>query len=275
MVFESLVSPVSAERKPWEMFFVGMLYSSVAIILSLYVFRSHASLIAIFLTVLASTPLMYGAIKLEEKKDLTVKEEPALLKEHGRALSFFVLLFLGFMVSFSLWYIFLPSDVAAHLFETQISEIQKVNEISTQITGNAIDTGNVFAQILVNNMKVLLFCLLFAFFYGVGAKFILTWNASVIGAAIGNFVRSSIDVSYMSAIPLGLLRYSIHGIPEIAAYFTAGLAGGIISVAIIRHDFASDKFRKIIIDSTDLVLISIGMLIFAAIVEVFITPVFF
>jgi len=68
------------------------------------------------------------------------------------------------------------------------------------------------------------------------------------------------------------MRYIVHGIPEITAYFVAGLAGGIISVAVIRHDFGTDKFRKILMDSVDLIVIAILLLVFSAIVEVFVTP---
>jgi hypothetical protein len=66
--------------------------------------------------------------------------------------------------------------------------------------------------------------------------FILTWNASVIGAAIGNFIRTEISryagslgfakaAAYFQIISLGLLKYAIHGIPEILAYFTAAGRG--------------------------------------------------
>ena len=34
------------------------------------------------------------------------------------------------------------------------------------------------------------FCLLFSLIYGSGAIFILTWNASVLGTAIGNYIKS-------------------------------------------------------------------------------------
>ena len=99
MVFESLINPVKAKKRPWEMVFIGIVYSSVAVILSLFIFREYASLVIIFLTVLASVPLMYGAIKMEEKKDTELKEERFLIKEHGKALSFFMFLFFGFVVN--------------------------------------------------------------------------------------------------------------------------------------------------------------------------------
>jgi uncharacterized membrane protein SpoIIM required for sporulation len=278
MVFESLISPLKAERKPWEMFFVGALYSSVAILLSLFVFkREDSSLVMIFLTVLACTHLMYGAIKMEERKEMEYTERKFLFKQHERSLMFFVFLFLGFVVSYSIWYIALPGEMSEALFATQIREIRQVQEVSTDITGHAIGDVMSFSEIFLNNMRVLVFCILFAFFYGVGAIFILTWNASIIGAAVGNFVLVTIGTKlhYLAALPLGLLRYSIHGIPEIFAYFMAGLAGGIISVAIIRHDLMSPKFKQIVRDSLDLVVASVLVLFVAALLEVYVTPLVF
>lgn len=273
MVFESLINPIKAKKRPWEMIFIGVVYSSVAVILSLFIFREYASLVIIFLTVLASVPLMYTAIKMEEKKSIELKEERFLLKEHGKALSFFMFLFFGFVLSFALWYIFLPPDITQTLYQTQINEIEKVENID--ITGDAVSLVSVFGSIFFNNLIVMVFALLFAFFYGVGAIFILTWNASVLGAAIGNFVNKNIGGSYFTSIPIGLLRYSIHGLPEMLAYFMAGLAGSIISVAIIRHDFGSGKFKHILVDSLDMIFLSVFVLFIAALLEVFVTPLFF
>ena len=274
MVLESIVNPISAEKKPWEMFFIGLVYSSVAIVLSLYIFREYASLVMIFLTVLASVPLMYSTIKMEEKKDLIIENESALLREHGKALSLFMFLFIGFVVSFMLWHTFLPDNLKADLFKIQESEIIKVESVGMGPTGNAVNIMSTLGNIFLNNIWVLLFSLLFAFFYGAGSIFILTWNASIIGAAIGIFVRGS-SFGYLSSIPLGLLRYFIHGAPEMLAYFIAGLAGGIISIAIIRHDFATDKYKHILVDSIDLILLSVVVLFVAAMLEVFVTPLLF
>ena len=165
-------------------------------------------------------------------------------------------------------------------------QTQTIIQIRSSVTGNAYETFRVFSDILANNLKVLIFCVLFSFLYGVGALFILTWNASVIGVAIGDTIRSGIyqlgqelnfnaGVQYLSVISYGLLRYSIHGIPEILSYFVAGLAGGIISVAAIRHDFGTKRFEKIVLDSSVLIILSLALVVGAAFLEVYVTPVFF
>jgi uncharacterized membrane protein SpoIIM required for sporulation len=282
MVLESLSNPLRAERQPWVLVLLGFLYASLGLFLSLWIFEEQASIVMVFLTVMAALPLMYQTLRLEEEKDLIFSQERTLLKEHSKAIMFFLSLFLGFVISYSFWYLILPSALAAKLFTSQAHTITTLNQ---QVTGGLVQIG-LMNKIFLNNVKVLIFCILFSFLYGSGAIFILTWNASVIGAAVGNFIRTHVApfadevgftrVShYLQASSLSVLRYAIHGVPEVAAYFVAGLAGGILSVAIIRHDFGTNNFEKVLLDASDLILISIFVLFVAAILEVFVTPVFF
>ena len=93
----------------------------------------------------------------------------------------------------------------------------------------------------------------------------------------GSFINSSVaaGLHIVGAVPLAILRYSIHGIPEIIAYFAAGLAGGIISVAMMNRDLETNKFRKIMLDVVDISLIAFLILIIAGLLEVYVTPLFF
>jgi len=272
MVLEALIGPKKAERHPGWLLLYGLVFASFGILLSLWVFKSQASMVMVFLTVFACIPLVYRTLKYEEKKDLRNVKERVLIKEHGKALLFLMYLFFGFIIAYSLWFVFMPAVDSGQLFDVQLKTIQQIN---ASVTGKTYGLGT-FVQILANNMKVLLFCILFAFFYGAGSIFILTWNASVIGAAIGSFVHNRLAEfgSYFVAIPVGLLRYMTHGTFEILAYFIAGLAGGIISVAVINHDIDSKQFKHVVVDSLDLILLSVGVLILAAAVEVWVTPVF-
>lgn len=269
MVLEGLIKPFNAEKRPGEMFFLGIVFSSIAIVLSLFIFAPYSSIVSISLTAIVCVPVIYGVIRMEERKDLEIKREWLLVKEHGKALLFFMFLFMGFVVSFALWYMFLPEAQVEEVFSVQTETIAGV---TNNFSGHAVSSGKAIAELISHNTKVLFFCLLFAFFYGFGAIFILTWNASVVGVAIGDAIRSSISGGFITSVTVGLTRYMIHGIPEIAAYFTAGLAGGIISIAVINHDIKSPKFKNILKDSTDLVLISIGLIVVAALLEVFVSP---
>lgn len=293
MVLESLLGPKRAERNPTSLFLLGILYASIALFLGLWIFKNQASLVLVFLTVMAAIPLVFRTNVLEEKKAMYLKGEIKLLEAHSKAVIAFIFLFFGFVIAFSTWYLLLPEHLVQSTFHSQIETIRSINGnlFGTPVIANsAIDTNlyqsGVFLQIFSNNIKVLLFCIFFSFFYGAGAIFILTWNASVIGTAIGNYIRTNLATlaaesgfskigSYFSIYSLGLFRYSLHGIPEILAYFTAGLAGGIISVAVIKHDLDSKYFRKIMLDSLDLIILSVLLLFLAALLEVYITPLVF
>ncbi len=282
MVLESLINPSKAEQTPSRLFFIGFFYSSIAMLLSMWVFKEYASLVMVFLTVFACVPLLVNTMRLEEQKDLEIEGEVTLLKEHSKAITFLMFLFFGMVAAFTLWYVAFPSSVTESLFGVQSEMISGLNQ---RLTGNVTNIS-LFSHIFMNNVKVLIFCILFSFLYGAGAIFILTWNASVIGTAMGNFIKTHISTyaanvglpgisTYFYASALGLLRYSIHGLPEILAYFIAGLAGGIISFAVVRHSFTTKAFEKILIDSSDLILLSVFILFIAAILEVYITPIFF
>jgi uncharacterized membrane protein SpoIIM required for sporulation len=288
MVIELLENPFSAEKKPWHLFFIGALYSTIAIFLSNWIFKEHASMLMVFLIVIACVPLLYRTLKVEEKKDTLMSGgERRLLKEHAKAISFMTFLFLGCTLTLAIWYIVLPADTVYNSFDAQASTIRTIN---TQITGNSV-TGDAvglqaFTTILLNNLKVLIFCVLFSFLYGAGAIFILIWNASVISVAIGNYIRINLAnvagelgfhnlASYLGIIYMGVFRYMFHGIPEVLAYFVGAIAGGIIYVAVINEKFGTKQFEKVVLDSSDLILISVAILVVAAALEVYVTPVLF
>ena len=284
MVLESLLSPINAENKSYKALLYGFLLSIICAFFALLVFRERASMILIFLVTLGATPFMYSLIKYEEKKDLDGQDESALLKEHSKALSVFGYLFLGTLLAFILLYIVLPPALSTTLFDSQFESLTVIRGAVTEPASP--DSWSDFSDIFLNNVKVLMFTIIFSFIFGAGAIFILTWNSSVIAVAIGNYIREQLATvtsvagfgnisNYFSIIGLGLLRYVIHGIPEILGYFFAALAGGIISVAIIRHDYRSVKFEHILLDSANLLAISLGLIFVAAVFEVWITPIVF
>lgn len=275
MVLELLVNPKKVQGKLWEVFFLGFAYSFIAVFLSFWIFRNYVSLIMITITVIAAVPFVHSIISREEKKELKIKEEKKLFKEHEKAILMFVFLFLGFVASFLLVYLILPAEITSKVFDVQLETVLAVK--SAMPTGNFIANFNTISIIFLNNLKILFFCILFSFFYGAGAIFILTWNASVMATAIGSFIKEKmIEASgiagYFNITTVGLLQYFLHGMPEIIAYFLGALASGIISIALIRHDFRDNNFKRITKDAFDLVLLAIFILFIAALIEVFISP---
>jgi uncharacterized membrane protein SpoIIM required for sporulation len=282
IMIELLMKPKRAERRPWEMFFVGAFWASVSLILVTWVFgkdsilKEGSGLLLVILTVISCLPFMYYIIKLEEGKDVEINDSGNLIKEHSKAVHALMWLFLGFVVAFSVGYIISP-DSAGQNFNFQIKTFCAINSPSHYTycleqhgvptgTGAVAGSAAVLA-IFANNIYVLIFTILFSLVFGAGAMFILVWNASVIASAIGIFSKGS-----LVNLPIGLMRYMIHGIPEIGAYFIGALAGGIVSVAVIRKDLRGEGTWKILQDSLLMIIIAIVVLIVAALMEVYLTP---
>ncbi len=285
-MLESMINPKRAEKGPWKMFFIGFLYASLSLLLVHFLFSKDpvlsksSGLIVVLFCVMFSLPFMYFIIKQEEKEDEEIEGLFEVWRVHSDAIAAFMWLFFGFIVAFSFWYILLQNS---SLLNAQIETYCSINSpgniencvseysfTSQVISNNALTNGARFLSIIGNNFGVMIFTLIFSLIFGAGAIFVLAWNASVISAAIGIFTQYKI-----SEIPLGLLRYMIHGFPEIAAYFITALAGGIFGVGIIRHGIGNRKFLRVFMNVILLLFIAIIILLIAAVIEVYLTPMLF
>ena len=274
MVLERLIDPKNIADHKWELFFIGAIYATVAAFLSLWIFKGQASIVMITLTVIASIPLVHNIIKIEERKNLNKTKELGLLREHSKAITMFTYLFLGFVAAFLFVYLALPAQTVDTLFKTQM---ETITQITSSPTGDYISSIGTFQTIFFNNIKILILSIVFSFVYGAGAIFILTWNASVMAAAIGSFIKyealSTVGaLGLVQMTSLGLIKYMTHGIPEIIAYFFGALASGIFSIAYINKDLNKANFKRITKDGIYLIGIALIILIAAGLIEVFITP---
>ena len=284
MVLEELIPVKTAEQRPLFALPIAFLYATLAIFIALWIFPSTAAIVAVFLTTIAAMPLFLSIIGFEKTKEESskeyIKELLFSMLDHGgevkkdKLLLLFVYLFLGFAIASTFWFAVLPANLVQDLFHLQLNTIREIN---VAISGNAIATS-FFLPILFNNIKVLTFSILFSFIYGAGAIFILAWNASVIGVAMGGAIKSSVSsaaatfIGLGGAVTAGLFRFLLHGVPEVLAYFVGALAGSLLSVAIIRKEFETPKFSKTMLDFLGLVGLALGLLIVAAIIEVTISP---
>ena len=286
-MLESIINPKRVEAGPWKMFFVGIVYASLSLLLVHWLFsgdatlRNYSGMIVVTFCVMFTLPFMYFIIKQEEEEDERVEGILSVWKVHSDAIYAFLWLFLGFILAFSFWYILLQNP---YLFNAQVETYCMINnpqdiegcvkqyDFTQKITYTGAMTSRElrFLSILGNNVYVMIFTLLFSLVFGAGAIFVLAWNASVISAAIGIFTNYNVV-----QIPKALLRYMIHGFPEIAAYFITALAGGIFGVGIMRNGVKNKKFLRVVQNVIILLFISVAILIAAAAIEVYFTPLLF
>lgn len=285
-MLEMIINPQSAERTPWKLFFVGLVYSSLSILLVQWFFSQDivlskfSGMIVVTFCVMFSLPFMYRVIRQEEEEDESIEGFLGVWKIHKEAIYSFMWLFLGFVIAFSFWNSILQNDL---LLNAQIETYCMINspgsmedcvsrysfEQLISPTGAATKEMR-FLSILENNVYVMIFTLVFSLIFGAGAIFVLAWNASVIAAAVGIFTKHN-----LSSLPIGITRYMIHGIPEIAAYFITALAGGIFGVGIIRKGLRDKRFFHVVENVVVLLFIALVILIVAGLIEVYLTPVLF
>ncbi|OGJ12692.1 hypothetical protein A3K62_01165 [Candidatus Pacearchaeota archaeon RBG_16_35_8] len=286
-MLESLINPQRVEHGPWKMFFIGIVYASLSLLLVKLFFArdvvlsEYSGMIVVTFCVMFSLPFMFYLIKVEEEQDEHIEGFFSVWRAHSDAIYAFIWLFFGFVVAFSFWNIVLGDS---NLFNAQLETYCMINSPGNlekcielySFTGDAINihgsstaTGRLFS-IIENNMYVMIFTLIFSLIFGAGAIFVLAWNASVISAAIGIFTKYN-----LAEIPLGLLRYMVHGFPEITAYFVAALGGGMLGTGLMRHGIKDKLFLRVLENVVILIFIAILILIIAAFMEVYLTPLLF
>lgn len=257
MVLEKLVSIREAVRHPMWMFVIGAVISVISLFISFLVFPESVGLFTTVLVTFIMTPFMVNLLTYEAfTTELEIKRKITqnFFQRHWDMLMIYTAFFSGMIVALSLVFIFLPDGTVAKLFEDQITEIRLIR--------GSFLFSSTFLKIAINNIGVLVLSALFAFVFGSGAIFILSWNASVLSAAIGLTAKS---VGGLSGIPLALVTYLPHGIFEIAAYFLGGIAGGILSAVVMKRK--TELFGLMIKDSVKVLVVAISLLFVGAVIE--------
>ena len=266
-MLELLLRPKNAEKRPWDVFLIAVMFSVVGIAFAVQIFPAQASVFSVSLITIMFMPFFQKMFSAEEKKDYKLHKN--ILARHRKLIYIFGVFFIGLIVSMSFIYVFFPNARGAFSMQEDWYRSQ-----GRTITGHATADAD-FSTFFLNNTQVLLMIFLLSTLFGAGALFILVWNASVIavyvGFVINSFIRNGISsqLAYILGVPVGLGSIALHGIPEIAAYFVAALAGGMLSVGILREKFRG-HFEKIFVDSLIFLALAEALIIIAAFLEAYV-----
>ncbi len=272
MVLEMLIGPKKAERHPVEILLISMIYTIVSIFIAHFLFPEETSVLSIAFITILFTPLFHSMFILEEKEEEKDLESRGKIpfEEHSKLLKVYAFLFLGIVLATTLVYTFFPdyNIIGKDAFSLQVRTIQAIRN---HATGSYINRA-IFTRIFLNNTKVLLLVFVLSMLSGAASIFIIAWNASVIGVFAALEIEKLLAAhsriySYVVGLTTSLLSISLHGIPEIVAYFLASFAGGIISVSIIREKHKTKEMMRIIFDSFEVLCVAEVLIFFAAIIE--------
>lgn len=266
-MLESLLSPKKAGKRLWDVFLIAVMFSFIGIAFSLQIFPEQASVFSMSLITIMFMPFFQRFFAIEEKRDYKLHKN--IFARHKSLFYVFGVFFIGLIVAMSFIYVFFPHSRAAFSLQEDWYRSQ-----GRTITGQA-SAAEDFSTFLSNNTQVLLMIFILSTMFGAGAIFILVWNASVIavyvGFVINSFIRSGIspELAYALGVPAGLGSIALHGVPEIAAYFVAALAGGMLSVGILREKLRG-HFEKIFVDSLLFLGLAEALIILAAVLEAYV-----
>jgi len=267
MVLESLLSPKFAANKPLHIFALSILFTAISVWLSYNLFPSQSSILSIAFVTIFFVPFFQRLFSYEEKKDELAarrKLKQGFLKRHRPIVIAYTAFFMGMILTYSFLYVFSPA--IRDLYSLQMDWFR-----SQGIA--AVQPGS-FERYFFNNTQVMLLFFILSILFGAGAVFILAWNASVIAVFVGIISNKLVPalgapMAYVYGVGTGLGSIALHGIPEIAGYFFAGVAGGILSVGLLREKFMSGEFKEVAKDAVMWLAIGEVLIVVGALLEAF------
>lgn len=248
-MIEKLLKAYLIEKRPSYGIILGFVFIIIGLIFSITIFRTSPSFPTVFFATLAAAPIVVKVIKSEH-------HEKNLLKRHEKIISAYFYLFFGMTIAITLINAFLPSEISNSIFSEQLKIFS---------TGYFSGQSNLFFEIILNNVMLVLFFFLLSLFYGAGSMFLLTWNASILGVVWGSMLKTSFSLMNPFIFLKNAFFIFPFLLPEIEAYFLASLAGGIISVNLEDKK----KLEVATNDSMTFLLTSFVLIILAGIIEAF------
>lgn len=260
-------------RKPLHLFAIGIIFSSIAIFISSALFSHSPSMVVITFMTLPSVYVFTRFLNSKSEEETKAQDIKKLFKINTDIAELYLFLFLGMSVGITIWFSVLPYETLSLVFSEQIWNLEQLGVATGLVTGSAINP-DIFAIIAVNNIKLVLLCAIMSFIFGAGALFILSWNASVVGVAVGTLITKmrmdgiSVFLATFKGFSIGTAYYLLHLVPEVVAYFYAAVAGAFISSAMMRYKPFSKSSNKLVGISLALIGVSVALILFAAVIEI-------
>ncbi|MEE9525347.1 MAG: stage II sporulation protein M [Candidatus Woesearchaeota archaeon] len=265
MVFEQFLASDKIKQNMFFVFLLGAFYVLVGYVVSAYFFEPSVSVAMLFTITLLLVPSITSILNLEEKIE-SKQGVKHFFHNHKDIFKIYFALFKGIFFAF----ILLGAYSQLSVFDYQINFLESRGDLEADIITEFAESEyhptfeNVLG-VVSQNLLVVIIAFVLSIFYGAGALFLIVLNASVFASFIVHVVREVGNA-------LGLIMiFLIHLIPELGGFLAAAIAGGVVSRALYREDFMSQGFKNVMKDALVLLLIAFGLIILAALLEVFVS----
>ncbi|MFQ6009898.1 MAG: hypothetical protein ACE5J7_02140 [Candidatus Aenigmatarchaeota archaeon] len=255
-------------KKPLHLFLVGIFLSSISVFISMALFAHAPSMVVVTFMTIPSIYVFTNLLKKKSVQETKLHSIRKLFETNADIAELYLLLFLGMSIGVAFWYSVLPQEMTQILFSEQLYNLRQLG-VSTA----AAVQPDIFMIIAMNNIKLVILCTILSFIFGAGALFILSWNASVVGVAIGIIITkikatgTAIHLAIMQGFSVGTAYYILHLVPEVVAYFYAAVAGAFIASAVMRYKPFSPNSNRLIGISFLLLGIAIALILVGALIE--------
>ncbi|VVB74739.1 Uncharacterised protein [uncultured archaeon] len=282
MVLESLIGEKNIRRHPIFVFFLAIIITIGAIYFAGVLFPAHASILSVAFVTIGLVPLVFNVLADEEAEEIVAHRKFGnFFARHFNVIMLYVWIFVGIIVAFALAYAFVPTELKPIIFDEQIKafcgisgECNGLTPFSIAGRASAMATGACLSAtsnlsscalfIFQNNAGVLIFTIILSLLYGVGAIFIIAWNASILGIFFGETFLSGAHVKWAGMFQSMLVG---HGPPELLGYVFGALAGAILSAMVAKRDFLTHGARVLIKDVFFLTGLAIFSVAYGAVME--------
>ncbi len=265
MVLESIIGEKNIRKHPVFIFFITLLICAGSIFFADKMFPTHSSILSVAFITIGLVPLIFNILSDEEAdEEVNHKHFSTFFARHFNIIMLYVWVFIGIIVAFSIYYAVASPADRPMLFAEQLKSFCAISGSGSCVDGLPLSVSGMAASlgleaclstnsnipsctwfIFANNFEVLVLTVILSLLYGVGAIFMIAWNASILGVffgemlAIGNLAKG---LGLFQGLLLG------HGPPELLGYVFGALAGAILSAMVARGDYLSHHSGIIIKD---------------------------
>lgn len=259
MIYKVL-DPENIKKHPFNALLISAFFVMLGFLTAFFIFSSEFSIAMISFSSLLILPFVVKILETEKFKEYKKAGKLNFLnifRRHNETILFFIFIFFGMAVEYMLLFGLVHPGIGNVAFEQQISLIFR------SPSGYFV-SSDLFWEIVTNNLRLVFICAALSLFYGVGAIFILNYNASIVGMIYGSGIRRLVWGMSYPVFP-NPLWYLPHIILEVFAYLFASIAGGIIFRSIIVGKQSYSVFSR---DAAILLLFAVALVFVAGYVEI-------
>ncbi len=247
----------------------------VFVLSAIYVFVAYAvqnfffpgqSIATVLLVTILLVPSLHHLIILEEKVERAGSSH--FWKRHRILIKCYSGAFLGLLAGFLILGFVNPAALNYQIAQLEQDHLrpEAINRFSGQQYVPDMTTA---IALFSHNVMYLLIGFILSVFYGAGAIFLVVYNASFFAAFIVELFARWSAAAQLAGVSL------LHLLPESIGFILTAMAGASLSRALIHEKLAEQKFKNVLKNDVLLLVCAIAFILLAAIVETYVTAVFF